>query len=357
MRPTMTSRFDRLLRAGLVLGSLVLAAPAAAQDIATAEALFNKGFDDMKAHRYETGCKALAESQRLDPRAGTLFTLATCEAEWGRIATAASRFGDYLALYDRLSDDKKAAQAERHKVATETRQSLLPEVPLLTLSLPKGAPAGTVVRRDGEVVAEAALGLSLPVDPGEHILTTQVPGGPVQELKITLAKGEKKVVTLEVAAANVGPAPTPTVPTVPAAPVVEPTSTGPSGRRVATYVVGGVGLAGLVVGAAMGGLAMAQKGVIDQHCGAGIGQEQNTNCDQSGFDAANGAKSAALGSTLGLAVGGALAATALVLFLTEPKATPPSAGAPATGRASRWLSAGVLSAGPAGAMLGARGAW
>jgi hypothetical protein len=63
-----------------------------AQDVATAEALFNRGFADMDAGRYETGCKAIAASQRLDPRAGTLFTLAVCEAQWGKIATAASHY-------------------------------------------------------------------------------------------------------------------------------------------------------------------------------------------------------------------------------------------------------------------------
>jgi len=47
----------------------------------------------MEAGNYAAGCPALAESQRLDPRAGTLFTLSQCEVQWGRVATAVTRLG------------------------------------------------------------------------------------------------------------------------------------------------------------------------------------------------------------------------------------------------------------------------
>ncbi len=359
MRPTHRLPFCGMFGALFVLGSLAAFGPARAQDIAAAEALFDKGVADMKAGRYETGCKAIAESQRIDPRPGTLFTLATCEAQWGRIATAVSRYGDYLAVYERLPDDKKVAQRERFEVATAAREKLSPEVPRLSLSLPGGAPAGTVVRRNGEVVAEAALGVALPVDPGEHMLSTQVGSGPVVERRITIARGENRAVTLEVKAAepkpSLTPAPTATTGTLPG--TVEPVRTGPSGRRVATYVVGGTGLLGLVAGGVMGGLAAAQRGVMDQHCGAAIGQSDRTACDRTGLDASSTAKTAAAGSTIALAAGGALTVTALVLLFTEPKRTAAGGATSATGAQGRWVSAGVLSVGPAGAVVGAQGAW
>ena len=355
MRPTMNSLFHWHLRALFLVGPLVAANSANAQDIAAAEALYNTGFADMQAGRYETGCKALAESQRLDPRMGTLFTLATCEAEWGRIATAVTRFGDYLALYDRLPDDRKTAQAERRKVAAETRDKLIPDVPQLALSLPKEAPVGTLVKRDGDMVAAAALGLSLPVDPGDHTVSTQPPGGPIWEQRLTIAKGEKKRVTLQVKAAKVEP-PLRASGTA-TAPGVEPVSPGLSGQRVAAYMVGGVGLAGLIGGGVLGGLAAGQKGVVDEHCGAGIGSSDETACDQTGLDAASSFKGFGLGSTIGLAVGGVALGTALVLFLAEPKAAESTEANIATGTRGGWISAGVLSIGPARAMLGAQGAW
>ena len=63
------------LAAAYLLGMTAIAAPAAAQDVASAEALFDRGLAGMRAGNYEVGCPALSESYRLDPRPGTLFTL------------------------------------------------------------------------------------------------------------------------------------------------------------------------------------------------------------------------------------------------------------------------------------------
>lgn len=338
-------RFHWHLPALLVAATLGTSAPASAQDIASAEVLFEKGKTDMLAGRYDTGCKAIAESQRLDPRAGTLFTLATCERLWGHIATAASRYTDYLAVYERLPPEKKAdpIQLGRFKEATEWREKLLPDIPQLTLSLPEGVPPGTVVKRDGEVVGAASLGVSLPVDPGEHTITTQVPGGAAREQRITMARGEKRQVTLEIGIALNHPA--------------APGDTGPGGRRTATYVLGGVGVAGLVAGTIFGGLAIGQKETVLQHCGAAIGQPDKTACDQAGLDAAGNAKSLALGSTIGLAAGGVALATAAILFFTEAKSAPQVAGTLPVGGVRGWFSAGLISAGPTGGVVGAQAAW
>src|SRR5689334_19256125 len=118
-----------LLLVSALFSSLALASPAFADDPAAAEALFNRGRADMDAGRYEAGCKAIAESQRLDPRPGTLFTLAVCEKEWGRIASAMTHYGDYLAFYDRMTPAQQARQGDRPKEAKAQRESLAPQVP------------------------------------------------------------------------------------------------------------------------------------------------------------------------------------------------------------------------------------
>src|ERR1700733_1971568 len=96
-----------LRRVAFGLGFLSLAvfpsAASAQQDLAAAEALFNRGLADMTAGKYDTGCPAIGESYRLDPRPGTLFTVAECESKWGHYATASARYDDYLSLYSRLS--------------------------------------------------------------------------------------------------------------------------------------------------------------------------------------------------------------------------------------------------------------
>ncbi|WP_437902987.1 hypothetical protein WME95_31075 [Sorangium sp. So ce327] len=349
----MPSRLRRSAPLLAALGVLSLSAPAAAQDVAAAEALFERGLADMQAGRYETGCKALAESERIDPQPGTLFTLASCEARWGRIATAVARFKDYLARFDRMTPAEQARQGQRPKLAMEERDRLSPQIPRLALSLPPGAPAGTVVRRDGSVLGEAALGVALPVDPGDHRVSIQAPGAPVREQHVTIAAGETKELTLALkdAPAAQAPAPPPRSPAPAIVPAPAPASPEvPAGRRTALYLTGGLGAAGLVLGGITGALVLGEKGTIDEHCGSGIEATDPKACDTTGRDAGNSANTLATVSTIGFAVGLAGVGAALVLYLTEPKTA-----APAVTASPRWISAGVLEAGPNGAVFGARG--
>lgn len=331
----MTRRLRRLAPLALVLWPLAASTPAAAQDSATAEALFNRGLAEMEAGRYEAGCNAIAESHRIEPKPGALFTLAICESRWGHVATAFAHFGEYLALHEQLTPEQKRRQGERPKVAREEREKLAPLVPELALSLPSGAPAGTVVKRDGRAVDSAALGASVPVDPGEHVVSTQAPGGPVQETRIHLAHGEKKRVELQVSGAAAPPA-----------------DSSPPGRRAAVYVAGGVGVAGLVLGGVTGALTLGKKSVVREHCGSGIGLSDPTACDQTGLDAAESASTTGLVSTIGFGVGLAGFGAAAILYLTEPTQSDMTAGA-----TSRRIRAGVLAAGPEGVVLGASGSW
>ncbi|WP_437670466.1 hypothetical protein [Sorangium sp. So ce131] len=324
-----------------------------AQDPAAAQALFDRGVAHIDAGRYEMGCTALAESQRLDPQPGTLFTLASCEELRGRTATAVVRYGEYLVLFHRMTSAQKAQanQRKRAQVAADARKRLLPRVPRLSLSLSPGAPAGTVVKRDGHVQAVAVLGIALPVDPGEHLVSTQAPGGSVWEQRITLAEGEKKELVLKVNAAPPRVAHESGGPD--AGPLPVSGSPAPSaGRRTAVYVAGGVGAAGLVVGGILGALVIGKKGVVDEHCGSSIQASDEKACDATGVDAASSGSSMATVSTIAFGVGLAGLGAATVLYWTEPKHATKTAG-----MSPRWVGAGVLKAGPAGAVVGAIGSF
>ncbi|MDC0743124.1 hypothetical protein [Polyangium mundeleinium] len=345
----------RILEMVCVVHLTAIAMPAAAQqDVAAAKRLFDQGLADMQAGKHDTGCPALAESQRLDPRPGTLFTLAFCESSWGHVATADARLDEYIRLYDRLPPDQQARQGDRRTLAKEERDRLAPDIPELTMTLAPGAPSRTVVKRDGQVIGAAAMGMALPVDPGAHVLTTQAPGGPVWEQHITTAKGEKKSVVLEVKP------PPPVVPSTPGPPIFpsKNTRTPPveqssgSGRKMAAYAIGGVGLAGLAVGGLLGGLVISKKGALDQHCGKAIGSSDPTACDDTGLDAAQSIKSLGLGSTIAFALGAVGLGTAAVLYFTAPETKNTRAGSNAA-----WISAGVLSVGPGGVLVGSQGAF
>lgn len=339
----------RTLRVIAQTGCFVIgmfAKSAFAQDAAAAEALFNKGVAEMEAGHFDVACPALAESQRLDPRPGTMFTLAECEAKAGKIATALVHYEDYLRAAELLPGPQKQRHAQRMDIAKTKKASLAPDVPILTLTLPKNAPPDTKVSRDGTELTAASLGIALPVDPGEHVIAITVPGGERIEQKITLARREKRTVELTIKNPNSGVG---VAPTASAAVETPDMGDGPSGRRIASYVIGGVGIAGLALGGVMGGLALSSKGVVDEHC-------PNKICDAEGAKALEEGRTTSLVSTIGLGVGAAGVATAVILFLTEPKKAAPSSKSLPKGNVGQSLGVSI-DIGPSSAGLRLKGAF
>jgi len=310
----------KTLEACIAAAAMLVAGSASAQEDAAAEALFNKGLSEMEAGRYESACPTLKESQRLDPRMGTLFTLAECEAKGGMIASAVAHYDEYLRLFSRLTPPQKASQAGREKVSAAQKAALTPQVPHVTLVL-RDAPAGTTVKWDDMVFNLPALGVPLPVNPGEHVVITQVPGGANSTTRVSIQKAEKKQVELKVPQSHGSTTP-------PATPVAAPSSnanaspapaaieanagTPDPSRRILIYGAGGVGAVGLLVGTITGVMVLGKKGTIDDNC-------QDTRCTAEGKEAADNAQSLGLVSTIGFGVGIAGLATAAVLYLTEPK--------------------------------------
>jgi hypothetical protein len=286
----------------LSVACVLLVSVASAQDSATAGALFEKGVADMEAGRFESACPAIAESQRIDPRPGTLFTLAECHARWGKVASAAAEYQEYVDLVSRLTPDQQQRHKARADIARAQLGKLKPSVPTLTLVLPPGAPSGTSVTRNGEVLKDAALGLALPVDPGQYVIVTHVPGGADRETNVTLQLGDAKRLTLETNQPTAAAVP-PVVP-LPATPQSEPNvnansasqPTRGSGRKTAAYVAGGVGLAGIAVGAVTGILVLGKKQTVDDNC-------SGSSCNDEGLAAANSGKNLAAVSNIGFGVG------------------------------------------------------
>jgi hypothetical protein len=311
-----------LLFASLFTASVTTPAWAAA--VAAAEALFDKGLTAMEAGRYAEACSLLEESYRLDPLPGALFTLAECHAKAGKVASAVARYKDSLRLFSHLPPEQQKTQHGREEFASSRMKELSPLMPELTLVLPATAPAGVRIWRDGAELSAASLGVALPLDPGDHIVSVEVPGEARAEQRVTLAPGEKKRIELTVGHAS------------------------SSGRWVGGFVAGGFGVGGVVVGAVLGGLALGKKGMIDAHCRDIDGGRAR--CDAQGLNASASGKDLALWSTVSFGVGLAgLAASAVLLFAT------PSAQTKA-GAKHRFIPA-LTGVGSAGVTLGVRGVW
>lgn len=377
----------------LITMMLILAAPSGrswAQSVATAKSIYELGLKQMEAGNYVIACPAFAESQRLDPRALTLLALAACYDRWGKIATAVASFDDFLREYAKMPPARKAQYEARARKAERRRLELLPQVPNLTLNLPPDAPEGVEVQRNGVEVSAASLGVPLPMDPGEYVVTTQVGNGPMFETRISLDRGVTKVVTLEVklpaqapspprmpeqppvrapepsppaaaAAAEQPPAPPkpgggagsqvrqevkPSAPPAPASTFdpYGPAARAPSitGRQIGALFTGGVGLAGLVLGTVSGVIVLQKKAIVQDHCNGLV-------CDAEGKAAADSASLPGALSTVGFGLGGVGIATGLLLWLTEP--APPAT--PSVGSGLRPAA----SVDRTGVVLGMKGAW
>jgi hypothetical protein len=332
--PTRAPRASSVCRWGAV-AVLLVAAPARADDPAAAKVLFDHGLEEMKQGRYVSGCTAIAQSYEKNPLPGALFTLAECEAKRGRFATAVKRYEEYLTVFAKLPRDKQAKQHGRDALSMTQIGALSSQVPKVTIALDAAPPPGVVVTMDGVTIEPAALGTPIPVDPGDHVVFVQAPGGSPIEQHFAVDKGEQKTLALDV---------------TPKPPPVAPPPPGPSGLRVGAFVAGGVGVVSIAVGAITGGLALGKKGTIQQDCKIN-GATGVAVCNAAGFDAGNSVGTLG-GASTGTFIVGALALGAAVgLFIASP-----SAPKPASALAPRAEIA-VLSAGPGGVVLGLKGAF
>ncbi|RYZ17464.1 MAG: hypothetical protein EOO70_01835, partial [Myxococcaceae bacterium] len=128
--------------------ALSLLAPASlaqsSPDKAKADKLFREGREALKASQYAQACSLFAESQRLDPTAGTLINLADCSEKLGDLLSAR---GHLQAALGRLKPtDERVAVVQKRLAAIE---ELLPR---LVVKLPADAPSNARLELDGREV-------------------------------------------------------------------------------------------------------------------------------------------------------------------------------------------------------------
>jgi hypothetical protein len=312
-------RAGRVMRAGrtALLAAALFAsfAPAEASaqgDKAAAESLFQAGVTLMKAGNYAEACPKFEESQRADPSTGTLINLGGCYERVGKTASAWAIYKEAVQLA------RKLGQTEREATASGRVAALDPK--LSKLRIDAGDVPGMVVRRDGLEVGRGSLGLPIAVDPGEHTVVASAPGHEDWTTKITVGdNADSKTVTIP---------PLKKKPDGPggADPDVGGASSG-SGRRTVGFIVGGVGVAALGLGAVFGALAIGDRSDGDKLC-------PEKKCTPEGQAFIDAASTKALVSTIGIGVGVAAVGAGVVLILTSgPSKTDAARGAsPVTAR-------------------------
>lgn len=289
------------------LALVVLLSPIAlaqGQDAAAAESLFRDAKAAEQRGDYAAACGQFAESQRLDPAAGTLLNLADCEEHLGKTASA---WEHYISVRDQLKPgDERLPYAQARIAALEGR------LPRLALRLPPGAPAGTRVMRGQTEVGSASLGIPVVVDPGTVTVTVTSPGRLTTRLDVNVRDGESSDLVVQVGELEHVPSTPSQVAVMTALPPRTPPSPSPSGtRRTIGWIVGGVGAAGVVVGSITGAMALGAASTYKANCNA-AGACRNSE----GIDAAASGKTYATLSTVGFVVGAAGLGAGLYLVLS-----------------------------------------
>lgn len=221
------------------------AAPSAA-DVAVAQRTFDEARALFVAGNATEACVRFAQSQRLDPKLGTLLNLAICHEKIGRVASAWSEFHDARSIATAQGLKDRVQFADDHLAALAPRLAYV-RVRMTAESKPK-------VRLDGEVVDPAALDADIPVDPGAHLVEATWTDGKTWKASVRASTSNKEVVTLPpwVPQAKTGPSPAP-----------------PShGRRTAGLVTMGASLAVAGAGAVFGFMALSARSDAEAQCAA-----------------------------------------------------------------------------------------
>jgi serine/threonine-protein kinase len=329
--------------AGLSFERAARSEPSAA-DKAAAETLFVNARKLMTDGKYDEACKALAESQRLDPGVGTLLNLGRCYEKLGRTASAWSTYREAAGAA------RASHQTTREKYARTAADALEKTLPMLTVAVSGGERAPDLeVRRDGAVVPHSLWGMAVAIDPGEHIFDASAPHSKPWRMQVVAEAGKPLTVTVPAlepdgkALAAASSAARVSAPPVaknekPAEPV-PPKGSGLGPQRVAALVTGAAGLAATGLG---GYFAYRAKSDYDR---AEPCNDQNQ-CELDGYNQRVAAAHTA-NSTATLLVGGGLVAIAggVVLWVTAPTRRSDDAAKVPAPRSRVWVSADPFGAG------------
>jgi hypothetical protein len=313
-------------RVAALAAAAFFALPAMARaesDSADAAELFAQGRAALAAKDYETACKKLEASNRLERAVGTLISLAQCTEGLDRLASARAYWKEAADLAKAVKDP-----LNREEYAAKRFDEIDARVPRLVVEPAAGAPAHMRISRDGIALDAAAYGVPLPVDPGPHVLRAEADGHDGRVVSVDLAEGETKAITLE-------PGPRASSSPLPADEQAreEPRPPPARGQRTLAVVVGGAGVVGIGVGAVTGLVAPSKWSSAKRECG--------TECaaDHPAVAQKDAAEAFATVSTVAFVAGGAMLAAGAVLWLTASKSGRAVALSPAIGH--REASLGV----------------
>jgi hypothetical protein len=279
----------------LVVPAQASAAPAA-QDKATAQALFEEARALVTAGKWAEACPKLEESDRLDPSQVTVFRLGEC---WERVGKFASAWASYLEAAARA---KASGDAARESFARGRADAVRDKLSFLVVEV---EPQDGVVQvtRDGARVGAAQLGAQVPVDPGPHVVEATAPGYQPFRTTAVVEAGVAKV----------------RVPRLLPIPSSTPVSDPAPARDGDTRWIGvGMTVAGGLALGATGLLAYSAKSKDDRAEGRCPGDV----CDAEGLSLNRDARTLGDVATITFVAGAALTTAGVIVWLASSPAAP-----------------------------------
>lgn len=291
-----------------------------AGDKNAAEAVFREGRELMDKGDFKSACPRFEKSLALYQSASAALNLAKCYAKTDRLAAALTTIDRAVELSKKIEDEGRRSELE--KLTAEQRREIEPRVPTVRVTVsPKIE--GMVVERNGIEIPTPMVGAPIPVDPGTYKIRVAAPG--YQEVVRESEVGEGRAVLVEITLTRQGDvkAATPAAPK-PAAGPPKPAEGEEASSSVWPWIVGGAGIAALGVGIGFAvdyGLVRAE---VDDKCPDGRCNGVDTAEAQGLLDRWD---RDVAGLAVGAAVGGALLISGGVGLALEPSADKPAKAA------------------------------
>jgi hypothetical protein len=299
---------------GLALGPRALAQPVEGASRKAARVLAEEGLALFDQKDFAAALERFDKADAVASVPTVDLFAARCLTQLGRLLDASARYLDVINA--EVVEDSPLAFKAAQVDARRERAALLPRLASIAVVI-EGSAEGATVLLDGKEIDPATLSEARPLDPGSHRVEGRKAGVSVAE-EVTLAEGETETVRLKLPKLLPPPPPPP-----------PPKPEGPWRTLRTIGIVGmGVGGAGLAVWGVTGGIALAQRGDLEEsgcrngYCPAGV--------SPGSYPALRATSMIGLYAGLGCAVPGAM------IFLLTP--TPSKSSA----RVEPWIGAGSV---------------
>jgi hypothetical protein len=261
----------------------------------------NKLYD---SHHFEEALAAFRASYQIVASPNSGLMIARCLRELGRNAEAYREYDAVVAEAGRGGERYRSSG----EAATEERGELKSKVALLTVRV-ADAKSGVTVKVGDVKLADADIGVPVPFNPAQVVVTAESADGASARSDVTLNAGAASEVELWLTKPVEVPA-APPPPTVAPPPVVAEVPSPPSSLRTWSYVAGGVGAAGFITFAVFGAMTASKYSSLEKAC-----PQKQCSADQK--DDVDTGKTYQTVANVGLGVGIAGLATGITLFFVS----------------------------------------